>query len=139
MGELFADYLDGLKPTLKLIPAEKSWLILGSELVIPHKFLEKGVIMKRSTVAMLLILFSSLVGCSSLPKSTNEMWRRSGYGKEEGSLKVPRPSRSRKKKRIEKVWVGRRLLPSGDYFQQGIVHLVLEEPNLIFEDENLKP
>ena len=87
--------------------------------------------MKKNIVVVLLILCSSL-NCSTVPKSTNEMRKRAGYDVDK---QEKRPSR--KKTRIEKIWVGRRLLSSGDYLQEGIVHLVVEESKLIFEDENL--
>ena len=41
VGELFIEYLDGLKPTLKINSGRKTWLILGSDLVIPYKFFEQ--------------------------------------------------------------------------------------------------
>ncbi|MBY0316355.1 MAG: hypothetical protein K2Q26_12585 [Bdellovibrionales bacterium] len=40
-GELFMEYLDGLKPTLKITSGRDAWLILGSELVIPYEFFEQ--------------------------------------------------------------------------------------------------
>lgn len=40
-GQLFMEYLDGLKPTLKVTSGRDAWLILGSELVIPYEFFEQ--------------------------------------------------------------------------------------------------
>ena len=37
-GQLFMEYLNGLKPTLKVTSGRDTWLVLGSELVIPYDF-----------------------------------------------------------------------------------------------------
>lgn len=37
-GQLFMEYLNGLKPTLKVTSGRDTWLILGSDLVIPYEF-----------------------------------------------------------------------------------------------------
>lgn len=37
-GQFFMEYLNGLKPTLKVTSGRDTWLILGSDLVIPYEF-----------------------------------------------------------------------------------------------------
>lgn len=40
-GQLFMEYLNGLKPTLKITSGRDTWLILGSDLVIPYEFFKE--------------------------------------------------------------------------------------------------
>lgn len=40
-GQLFMEYLNGLKPTLKVTSGRDTWLILGSDLVIPYEFFKE--------------------------------------------------------------------------------------------------
>lgn len=87
----------------------------------------------------LLLTFSvsAFVGCSSLPESTREMDSRAEYGKlipSEPKIEMPK----RKKQRVEKIYMGGRLLPSGDWFVGGRLLLVVNEPDWIFDDSALK-
>ena len=92
----------------------------------------------RNLVAIaFLVLFNSfLVGCSSFPKSTKEMWARSGYEGEE-AVKEGKVFSGKKKKAV-KIYVGAMMLPSGDYFQEGVIQMVIDEKELIFDDPYLK-
>lgn len=90
-------------------------------------------------ISILLLIFSvsAIVGCSSFPESTREMEVRSEYGKlipNEPKSEMPR----RKKQRVEKIYMGGRLLPSGDWFVGGRLLLVVNEPDWIFDDATLK-
>ena len=87
----------------------------------------------------LLLIFSAsaILGCSSFPESTREMEARAEYGKliaSEPKSDMPR----RKKQRVEKIYLGGRLLPSGDWFVGGRLLLVVNEPDWIFDDATLK-
>ncbi len=91
------------------------------------------------TILNLLLIFSAsaIVGCSSLPESTREMDVRAEYGKQipsEPKSEMPR----RKKQRVEKIYMGGRLLASGDWFVGGRLLLVVNESDWIFDDATLK-
>lgn len=86
---------------------------------------------------LLICSVSFIFGCSSLPESTKEMEARAEYGKPmpiETKGEMPR----RKKQRVEKVYMGGRLLPSGDWFVGGRLLLVVNESDWIFDDSALK-
>jgi len=92
----------------------------------------------KITSSLLLIFFANLiVGCNSFPESTREMELRSEYGKlslPETRTELPK----RKKQRVEKLYMGGRLLPSGDWFVGGRLLLVINESEWIFDDAALK-
>lgn len=92
----------------------------------------------KLVLKLLLIYSASLIlGCSSFPDSTREMESRAEYGKSI-SIETKNQSPRRKKQRVEKVFMGGRLLTSGDWFIGGKILLVVNEPDWIFEDINLK-
>jgi len=65
------------------------------------------------------------------------MEARAEYGKlipSEPKAEMPR----RKKQRVEKIYMGGRLLSSGDWFVGGRLLLVVNEPDWIFDDSALK-
>lgn len=91
-------------------------------------------------VILSLLLISSLSvlsACQSFPDSSREMESRAEYGK-----MIPLPSKTelprRKKQRVEKVYMGGRMLSSGDWFAGGRLLLVVNEPDWIFDDTTLK-
>lgn len=92
----------------------------------------------RIALSLLLIYsVSFLLGCSSFPESTKEMEVRAEYGKlipNEAKSEMPK----RKKQRVEKIFMGGRLLPSGDWFVGGRLLLVVNESDWIFDDSTLK-
>ena len=90
----------------------------------------------RAMLVLLALLSNYFIGCSSLPSSTKEMWSRSGYGAVKPRLRSR--NKSRRKQKAEKIYIGAMMLPSGDYFQRGVVQLVVEEQDLIFDDPYLK-
>lgn len=93
--------------------------------------------MKITSSLLLIFSASAIIGCSSFPESTREMEARAEYGKlipSEPKSEMPR----RKKQRVEKVYMGGRLLPSGDWFVGGRLLLVVNEPDWIFDDATLK-
>tara|TARA_Y100001935_G_C17307696_1_gene513486 strand:+ start:588 stop:830 length:243 start_codon:yes stop_codon:yes gene_type:complete len=75
-----------------------------------------------------------VIGCSTFPASTNELWERAGYVNEKP--KVIKPVMNRAIGKTETIYVGRRILPSGDYFQEGIVQVVLKKSSI--NDPNLR-
>ncbi|MBY0316354.1 MAG: hypothetical protein K2Q26_12580 [Bdellovibrionales bacterium] len=75
-----------------------------------------------------------IVGCSSFPASTNELWKRAGY--EDQNPVQLKPVMNRSAGATETIYVGRRILPSGDYFQEGVVQVVLKKSPI--SDPNLK-
>lgn len=85
----------------------------------------------------LIFSVSAFVGCTSFPESSREMEARAEYGKLipiEPKGEMPR----RKKQRVEKIYMGGRLLPSGDWFVGGRLLLVVNESDWIFDDAFLK-
>ncbi len=92
--------------------------------------------MQSLVVKALLSLCASafVMGCSSFPSSTNELWNRAGYGNEKPEAIKPVMNRAIGK--TENIYVGRRTLPSGDYFQEGVVQVVLKKSSVT--DPNLK-
>lgn len=94
--------------------------------------------MRSLAAKALLNLYVSFlaIGCSSFPASTNELWKRAGYG-EEKTVEL-KPIMNRSVGVTETVYVGRRLLPSGDYFQEGVVQVVLKKSLRPISDPNLK-
>lgn len=84
---------------------------------------------------IVLICFSSLLGCSSLPESTNELEKRSVLDRK---VKMPKHIPARKYQSIEKVYVGGRFLKTGDWFHGSWVSLVVEDKAYIFDDPILK-
>lgn len=94
--------------------------------------------MRNLAVKALLNLYVSffVIGCSSFPASTNELWKRAGYG--EGKVLELKPLMNRSVGPTETIYVGRRTLPSGDYFQEGIVQVQLKKTFRPVNDPNLK-
>jgi hypothetical protein len=92
----------------------------------------------KALVSLLMICSASFIaGCSSFPESTKEMEMRAEYGKimaVDTKSEAPR----RKKQRVEKVFMGGRILPSGDWFMGGKLLLVVNESDWIFDDANLR-
>lgn len=92
----------------------------------------------KATLSLLLICsVSFLDACTTFPESTREMEVRSDYG----NLTPPTPKSDmpkRKKQRVEKVFMGGRMLSSGDWFVAGRLLLVVNEPDWIFDDATLK-
>lgn len=92
----------------------------------------------KAILSLLPICFvSALVGCTTFPDSTREMETRAEYGKlipNEPKNELPR----RKKQRVEKIYMGGRMLPSGDWFIGGRLLLVVNEPEWIFDDSSLR-
>ena len=80
---------------------------------------------------------SFLFGCSSFPESTREMEARADYSKLIPSVSKNEMPR-RKKQTVEKICMGGRMLPSGDWFVGGRILLVVNEPDWIFDDATLK-
>lgn len=93
--------------------------------------------MKAISSLLLISSVSVLAGCSSFPESTKEMEQRAEYGK-----LIPSPLKGelprRKKQRVEKIFMGGRMLPSGDWFVGGRLLLVVNEPDWVFDDAALK-
>ena len=93
--------------------------------------------MKQILSLLLIFSVSALTACSTFSDSTREMESRAEYGKlvlptSKGDL--PR----RKKQRVEKIYMGGRMLPSGDWFVGGRLLLVVNESDWIFDDATLK-
>ncbi|MGE3682708.1 MAG: hypothetical protein AB7G93_13365 [Bdellovibrionales bacterium] len=92
--------------------------------------------MKQSLILSLTFFISGVTGCSSFPKSTREMEKRANYGVTGAVLpQVERPNR--KKQRVEEIFMGGRLLSTGDWFVGGRLMLVVNEPDWIFDDPKL--
>lgn len=93
--------------------------------------------MKAISSLLLICFVNLLLACSTFPDSSKELEARAEYGK-----LIPPVSKSemprRKKQRIEKVYMGGRMLPSGDWFAGGRLLLVVSEPDWIFDDSTLK-
>ena len=93
--------------------------------------------MKKLWIQVCLVLLSNIIfGCSSLPSSTKEMWKRSGYENKGVSRKGV--FNNSKKRRVETVYVDSMLLPSGDYLKEAVVQMVIEDGEFIFNDPKLK-
>ena len=93
--------------------------------------------MQRLMSLVCLVLLSNIIfGCSTLPPSTNEMWKRANYSEKSDVKKAH--STGNKKRRVETLYVDSMLLPSGDYLKEAIVQIVIEESDYIFEDPNLR-
>jgi len=94
--------------------------------------------MQNLVVKISLSLCASflVIGCSSFPASTNELWMRAGYVNEKPEKLKSVMSRAIGK--TETIYVGRRTLPSGDYFQEGVVQVVLKKSLRPISDPNLK-
>lgn len=92
----------------------------------------------KVVLSLLLICSVSLVlGCSSFPESTREMEGRADYSK-----LIPSPTKNelpkRKKQKVERIYMGGRMLSSGDWFVGGRLLLVVNEPDWIFDDASLR-
>lgn len=94
--------------------------------------------MQSLAVKALLSLCASflVIGCSSFPASTNELWKRAEYGDEKPTPLKPVMSRNVGVR--ETIYIGRRILPSGDYFQEGVVQVILKKSFSPISDPNLK-
>lgn len=81
--------------------------------------------LKRKYQALLILLSSSLFGCSSFEASTNELWKRAGYLDE--SKPILTAILSRKIERREKVYLGKRILPNGEIFEEGSILILMDQ------------
>lgn len=93
--------------------------------------------MKVILSLLLICSISFLTACTTFRESSREMEARAEYGKllppaTKGELP------KRKKQRIEKIYMGGRMLPSGDWFAGGRLLLVVNESDWIFDDATLK-
>lgn len=76
----------------------------------------------RNLLILLTLLNSA---CSSFPNSTNELWKRSGYLDESKPQKASLLQRKIEKK--EKIYVGKRILPNGEIFEEGTVTILMDK------------
>ncbi len=84
---------------------------------------------------MLLVFSANFCGCATIGgASKSELEKRAGYGQQKPQKVAP----SRKSQRVEKVYIGGRMLTSGDWFIGGWASLVIEEANWVFDDPRLK-
>ncbi len=90
----------------------------------------------KTQIISLLIFLISIGGCSSLPQSTNEMEKRANYGAERENMKSDLPLR--KRQRVEQIYMGGRKLSSGDWLVESRIQLVVNEPEYIFKDPQIK-
>ena len=79
----------------------------------------------RKILASLILLSST--ACTSFPDSTRELWKRSGYM--DDSKPQQSVSLERKIQRHEKVYLGKRILPSGDIFENGSILILMDKIN----------
>lgn len=94
--------------------------------------------MQNLAVKVSLSLCASffITGCSSFSASTNELWKRAGYENEK--QEKLKPVMNRASGNTETIYIGRRTLPSGDYFQEGVVQVILKKTFRSVSDPNLK-